>query len=82
MKKYYVPDLKTRIVLLYLGGKTVSELATPKSKKALQRNTFTKQKTFDRTQMVHNRKSFQLKSPRKLSRFRSQVSTPASIATS
>lgn len=27
MKKYYAPDLKTRIVLLYLGGKTVSELA-------------------------------------------------------
>lgn len=27
MKKYYAPDLKTRIVLSYLGGKTVSELA-------------------------------------------------------
>ena len=28
MKKYYAPDLKTRIVLLYLGGKTISELAS------------------------------------------------------
>lgn len=28
MKKYYSPDLKTRIVLSYLGGKTISELAS------------------------------------------------------
>lgn len=44
MKKYYVPDLKTRIVLLYLGGKTVSELATPKSKKGVAAQHFYKTK--------------------------------------
>lgn len=27
MKKHYAPDLKARIVLSYLGGKTISELA-------------------------------------------------------
>lgn len=27
MKKYYAPDLKAQIVLSYLGGKTISELA-------------------------------------------------------
>ena len=27
MNKYYGPDLKAQIVLSYLGGKTVSELA-------------------------------------------------------
>jgi len=27
MKKHYTPDLKARIVLSYLGGKTISDLA-------------------------------------------------------
>ena len=28
MKKYYAPDLKARIVRSYLGGKTITELAS------------------------------------------------------